>query len=139
MQNSNLETRFITHLIVDKTPEKGFQKLYFYTSTAEGYNKGEYFWGTDNNSLDEDYIKRLENLNQIIRLPWPKEVQKNKSLWVDENGRVYYSTINALFQEISPDKECIFSPQQLSRAYQIYQESIASKGLPKLTYYYEIQ
>lgn len=139
MEETKKETRFITHLIVDKTPEKGFQKLYFYTSTAKDYNQGKYFWGTDNNEFNEDYIKNLENLNQIIRLPWPKEVEKNKSLWVDENGRVYYSTREGLFQGPFQDRECIFSPQQLSRAYQIYKEAIGSKGLPKLVYYYEIQ
>jgi hypothetical protein len=134
-----LETRFITHLIVDKIPDKGFQKLYFYTATAKGYNHGKYFWGTDNNELDEEYIKNLENLNKIIRLPIPKEIKKNKSLWVDNNGRVYYASTQGICPGPFQDRECLFAPQQLSRAYQIYKETIGGRPLPKLVYYYEIQ
>lgn len=132
MKKRNLETRFITHLIVDKTPNKGFKKLSFYTATVEGYNRGEYFWETDNNLLDEKYIKNLENIGNIVRLPLPKQIEKNKCLWVDENGRVYYSTRQGLFQGPFQDRECLFAPKQLSRVYQIYQETIGNKPLPEI-------
>jgi hypothetical protein len=128
------ETRYITHLVVDKIPECGFSELSFYTSTAEGYNQGRYFWETDNNVLDETYIKHLEDLEKIIRLPILKELEGEKRLWVDKDGRVYYAGPGGPFQ----GKEYLFAPKQLSRIYQIYQESIESNNLPKINQFIEI-
>ena len=126
------EKRFITHLVVDKIPEEGFIRLSFYTATPEGYNQGKYFWETDNNVLDEDYIKNLENLEQIIRLPIPKELEDKKELWADKDGRVYYSSLQGIFQGPFQDRKCLFAPKQLSRAYRIYKETFGDKPLPKI-------
>jgi len=82
---------FITHLIVDELPTNGLNKLYFYTATAESLNQGKYYWGTDNNSFNEEYMSKLEASGRIIKLPKPIQLDPQKSLWVDTKGIVFYA------------------------------------------------
>lgn len=133
----NYKDLLITHLVVDEIPSKGLQKLYFYSSTAEALNRGEYFWGTDNNSLDESYINRLEQGGQIIRLPRPIAYDIKKALWVDENGIVYYA--DKLNPYSCEKMSAIFAPERLSKAYQIYYKSIGSKGVPIINHFMSLR
>lgn len=127
----------ITHIVVDELPSKGLQKLYFYSSTVEGLNIGEYFWGTDNNSLNEEYINSLERIGKIIRLPKPIDYDGKKALWVNEKGVVYHANNRNPYPFESTD--IIFAPEQLSRAYQIYFKSIGSKEVPKTNHILSLQ
>jgi len=120
----NNDDFFITHLIVDELPDKGLSRLYFYTATAVSLNQGKYYWGTDNNSFDEENMKRLEDSGQIIKLPQPKKLERQKCLWLDSEGRVFYANIKDPYEDTN--RELVFAPNSLSRIYQIYIKSIGS-------------
>ena len=82
---------YVSHIIIDKLPEKGLQKLYFYTK-----KDGKYYWGLDNNSFSEEQMKETEKMNQLVKLPKLIEVERNngKTLWTDSKGRVYVADVS---------------------------------------------
>lgn len=88
---------FVTHIIIPELPEEGFDQVFFYTATAQSYDKGKYYWGTDNNSFDQEYIDNLVKQKSIFRLevnPYPMELNDNETLWIDNNGNLYVADLD---------------------------------------------
>ena len=80
------ETYFIAYIITpEKIPEKGIDMLFFYTKKGN-----EYYWGADNNSFNQKFMDELEGKNKIIKLPKLIKLVDEKSLWVDEFGKIYF-------------------------------------------------
>jgi len=94
------QTHYVTHIVRDELPKEGLSMLYFYTKRGN-----KYYWGTDNNSFDEEYIKNLENKKQVIKLLEPIEIkpESKKGLWIDYEGNIYTADINEPYSdELSP-------------------------------------
>ncbi len=91
---------FISHIVRDELPTRGLAKLYFYTKKQD-----KYYWGLDNNSFEEEYMKNLENKNQVIKLAKLLKVRKDarKTIWTDSYGKVYLADIkNPYSDKIGP-------------------------------------
>lgn len=88
--NYSGEYFFISHIVRDELPTRGLAKLYFYTKKQD-----KYYWGLDNNSFQEEYMKDLEDKNQVIKLAKPLKVRKDgrKTIWADSDGNVYLADI----------------------------------------------
>jgi hypothetical protein len=94
---SNNPNFYITHIIVPELPENGFDQVFFYTATAESYDKGKYFWGTDNNSFDQEFIDNLITQGKIFILDteqYPLPLKEDETLWVDSAGEIYKADLH---------------------------------------------
>jgi hypothetical protein len=84
--DENKQLIYVSHIIRDELPSQGLSKLYFYTMKGD-----KYYWGSDNNSFNEEYMRNIENKKQVIKLPRLIEIEKDgrKALWADSEGKVY--------------------------------------------------
>jgi hypothetical protein len=88
---------FITHIIVPELPDEGYEQVFFYTATGKSYDQGKYFWGTDNNSLDQEFIDRLVREKSVFRLnvtPYPLKLDNDKTIWIDSYGEIYLADLH---------------------------------------------
>ena len=108
---------YITHLVADELPDSGYLKLFFYTTTDEGHRKGEYFWGTDNNSFSREEMRDKEDRGVIIPLPMPIKLEDKKGLWVDASGTVYLADLINPVKGAGGLGEPIFRPRALTKPF----------------------
>ena len=80
---------YITHIVNQEPPQKGFRKVSFYTKDLKNGRPGEYFLGTDNNPLESSYIENLVIKQKIIRLITPVEIKEDITLYCDHNNDFY--------------------------------------------------
>jgi hypothetical protein len=94
--DENKQLFYVSHIVFCQLPNKDFSKLYFYTKKDDKYYK-EF----DNNSFDEEYMRKLEDTKRVIKLPRLLEIEegKRKGLWVDSEGKVYIADIDNPFSE----------------------------------------
>lgn len=94
---SNNTNFFVTHIIVPEIPDHGFDQVFFYTSTRDSYDQGKYFWGTDNNSFDEDYVNSLVQKGEILPLDSGQNflyIKDDETIWVDSFGELYIADLH---------------------------------------------
>lgn len=79
------EEYYIAYIIIPyEFPESGMDMLFFYTKKGD-----KYYWGTDNNSFNQEFMDDLENKKKIIKLPELIKLEEGTELGFNKSGKIY--------------------------------------------------
>jgi hypothetical protein len=85
--------KYITHFFYESLPEKGRKHLSFLTSTKENITKGLFKYGYNGSRLISEKEIHKEILEgNLFRLAKPQLVSEEKSLWIDQDGRLWLTS-----------------------------------------------
>ena len=117
------ETKYyITHLVKDELPVKGFKKLLFCTTNTELMKKGLFLFGKGTRTFDSKQIQNKVNEGEIIELPKPRLLETGRGLWVDQDGNVFYGNITNPYKGKKLEK--LFQPQPMTKPVRIYESKL---------------
>jgi hypothetical protein len=119
---------FITHVVPEELPKKGFRKLLFYTTkVGPGITKEQYYWGKGSHPFDSKQISQMVRAGKIFDLPQRLKLEDGMGLWIDAEGKLYYSSLE------KPNRDNpIPSPKALSKISRIYDEIKAVHSVPNI-------
>ncbi len=108
---------YITHIIKDDLPKKGFRKILFCTTNTELYKKNMYLYGKGVKKLNQEFIDKQVDKGVLIEIPNRKELKDGYGLWVDTKGKIYYANYNNPFEG---KIEELFAPEAMTKTRQIF-------------------
>jgi hypothetical protein len=139
-KNMNQRTKhYVTHIITPELPEKGYDQVFFYTATAESYDKGIYYWGTDNNSFDQEFIEGMIKREKIFRLeatPYPMGLSEDETIWVDHIGNLYVADIHEPTKNQKKLRPQSFLEKLIAKT--LYRKSTEMIDLPQISKYIKV-
>lgn len=82
-----MENIKISYIQIDRVPINGVATLFFFTE-----KNGKIYWGTDNNSIDQEDIKRWILNKTIFKLKSPIFIKEDETLLIGgEDKKIYIS------------------------------------------------
>lgn len=108
---------YITHLIKDVLPKRGYKKLLFCTTNTDLMKKGLYLFGTGIRTFNSESIQNKVNQGELIELPKVEELKDGYGLWVDSEGYVYYGLLK---NPTKGEMRKIFQPNGMTKTVQIF-------------------
>lgn len=120
---------YITHIVPDELPIKGLRKLLFYTTPDPNENHKKYYWGKSVNSFDEAFMAKLEDKDEVLRLPTPVKVKNGFGLWLNPEGKIVVADLKKPFGD--GDMDVVWAPKELSKSAQQYRRDIGTQNIPR--------
>lgn len=87
---------FLAYIIKpDRKPQKGLQKLFFYTGTEESLKAGNFFWGKGNNTHSRSIMQGYVDRGSAVEIPAKNIViESRKALWLNtDTGDVFLADL----------------------------------------------
>lgn len=99
---------YVTHIINEAAPSKGYAKVGFITATNESIKEKKYFlgFGTHRSFNDEFFDAKIE-AKSITKLPAPHPITKEKAVWIDQAYNIFLGNKTNPFND---DLKLIFNP-----------------------------